>query len=108
MAVIARSVIRSSWRRASQAASCVDRGSSAKNAASRSPLKPRLGGSCHSTGPSLARSASTPDAKKFASGVSTPASFFMCVTNRGPLTAKVKSAGVSAYQLRKLDGRCSE
>ena len=56
----------------------------------------------------MPRSASTPEAKKFASGVSTSASFFMCVMNRAPFTANVKSSGVSSCQRRKLSGRCSE
>jgi len=36
--------------------------------------------------------------KKLASAVSTPASFFMCVMNRPPLTAKTNSSGVSCRQ----------
>ena len=39
--------------------------------------KPKLGGSCHRMGPSFSRSASIPEAKKFARAVSTPRSFFM-------------------------------
>ena len=67
-----------------------------------------MGGSCHSTGPSFGPSASTPEAKKLASGASTPASFFMWVTNRGPLTENRKSSGVSAAHFAYDSGRCSE
>ena len=49
-------------------------------------------------GPASGPSASTPLAKKFATGTRTSASFFRCVTNRGPLTENTKSSGVSAAQ----------
>ena len=42
------------------------------------------------------RARARPEARKFATGVATSRSCFMCVTNRGPLTAKTKSSGVSA------------
>jgi hypothetical protein len=42
----------------------------------------------------LAPSASTPEAKKLASAVSTSASFNMWVMNRPPLTENTKSSGV--------------
>ena len=42
----------------------------------------------------------TPLAKKLASGVPTSASFFMCVTNRGPLTDSTKSSGVACAHAR--------
>ena len=63
-----------------------------------------VGGSCHSSGPSRSPRASTPEAKKLASVVSASASFFMWVMNRLPLTAKTKSSGVSATQLRNASG----
>ncbi len=63
-----------------------------------------VGGSCHRRGPSLFPRASTPEAKKLASVVSASASFFMCVMNRLPFTAKVKPSGVSATQLRNASG----
>ena len=46
--------------------------------------------------PELLLQRSTPDAKKFASGISTSFSFFMCVMNRPPLTEKTKSSGVAS------------
>ena len=103
-----RPSIRSSWPLATSAACAVVRGNEAKNAAQRSSSYPRVGGSCHSTGPSLLPSARTPEAKKLASGASTSASFFRCVTNRGPLTANTNPSGVSSCQRWYDDGRWSE
>ena len=74
----------------------------------RSASKRIRGGSCHSTGPSFGPSASTPEARKFATGVATSRSCFRCVTKRGPLTAKTKSSGVSRAHARQLCGRCNE
>ena len=91
----------------SKAASPVVRGSRSKKAANRPGSKPKFGGSCQSSGPSLRSRARTPEAKKFASGVPTSASLFMCVMNRPPLTANTKSSGDRENQSRKLDGRCS-
>ena len=84
------------------------RGSSSRKAATREASNRIRGGSCHSTGPSFGPSASTPEARKFATGVATSRSCFMCVTNRGPLTAKTKSSGVSRAHACQLDGRCNE
>ena len=78
---------------ASRAAAPVVRGSRSRNAASRSASKRIRGGSCHSTGPSFGPSASTPEAKKLASGVSTSRSCLRWVTKRPPLTANTKSVG---------------
>lgn len=63
------------------------RGSCPKNASIRAASKPRLGGSCHRIGPNSDQE-QAPEAKKFASGVSLPLSFFMCVVNRLPLTQR--------------------
>ncbi len=79
-----------------------------RNVSIRSASNPRLGGSCHSSGPSLVSSASTPEAKKLASGVSIPFSFFMWVMNRPPLTANSKSSGTAAAHDAYADRRCSE
>jgi hypothetical protein len=76
----------------------------ARNVASRSTSNASCGGSCQRIGPSFSSSASTPDAKKFASGPSQSRSFLWCVRKRPPFTAKTKSAGVSSYQRRQLDG----
>ena len=59
-----------------------------------------IGGSCQRIGPSFSFNASTPEAKKFASGFSTPASFFMWVMKRPPLTANTKPSGVSRAHCR--------
>jgi hypothetical protein len=69
----------SSCRRASAAASPTVRGNWSKNPDNTSASNSCRSGSCHSTGPSFGPSASTPDAKKFASGASTSRSRFMCV-----------------------------
>ena len=89
----------------------VVRGRSAKKSASRSSSYPRFGGSCQSIGPSFGPSASTPEAKKFASGVSTPRSFFMWVTKRPPLTENRKSErravvprAVALRSLQRVEG----
>ncbi len=58
--------------------------------------------------PSLLPSASTPLAKKLASGVRTSRSRLMCVTKRGPLTANVKPSGVWSRHATNDDGRCIE
>lgn len=84
------------------------RGSSAKNAASRSGSYAKLGGICQSSGPNFSRRCNRPDAKKLASGVSTPCSRFMCVMKREPFTAKTKLLGVSRYHAANRSGRCSE
>ncbi len=98
----------SSWRAASAAASVVVRGSWSKNPRIRSASKGRFWGSCHSRGPSLGPSASTPEAKKLARGASTSRSFFMWVMKRPPLTAKTKSSGVWSRHAAYDVGRCSE
>ena len=68
---------------ASRAISPVSRGSIAKKSRNRASSNRMCGGNCHrigpSLGPSLGPSRSTPDAKKFASGVSTFRSFSMWV-----------------------------
>ncbi|KQU28305.1 hypothetical protein ASG69_09770 [Rhodococcus sp. Leaf225] len=80
----------------SRAASVVDRGSSAKKSAILVASKRNVAGSCHRIGPSRGPSARTPDAKKLPSAASTPTSFFMWVTKRGPFTANTNPSGVSA------------
>jgi hypothetical protein len=55
----------------------------------------------------LSPSARTPEARKFASGVSTSRSFFMCVMKRPPLTENTKPSGVSARHACQLAGFCS-
>jgi hypothetical protein len=74
------------------------RGNDAKNASKRPRSAGICSGNCQRIGPSFSRSASTPDAKKFASAVSTSRSFFMCVMKRPPLTANTKPGGVRSYQ----------
>jgi hypothetical protein len=59
-------------------------------------------------GPSFGPSASTPEAKKFASGASMSRRRFMCVTNRGPFTENTKSSGVLSRQRCQFAGRWSE
>jgi hypothetical protein len=86
----------------------VVRGNCSKKLASRSGRYPRDGGSCQRIGPSFGPSASSPVAKKFATGVRGSFSFFMCVMNRGALTLKTKSSGVCAAQDAKSDGRFIE
>ena len=76
----------------------VSRGSISKKLRKRSAFQPKFGGNCQRIGPNFSRNASTPEAKKLASGVSTSRSFFICVMKRGPFTLKMKPAGVSANQ----------
>ena len=87
-------------------ASFKSRGSMARNASSRSSSKLKLGGSCHRTGPSFFSRRSTPEAKKLASGVSIPRSFFIWVMKRPPLTAKTKSFGTASLHVANDSGRC--
>ena len=67
-----------------------------------------VGGVCQRNGPSFSPSARTPDAKKFASGVSISRSRFMCVMKRLPFTAKTKSAGVDVAHALYERGDCNE
>ena len=60
---------------------------------SRAASNKKVSGSCHRIGPSLPPSASTPEAKKLASGVWTSRSFFMWVMKRPPFSEKTKSGG---------------
>src|ERR1700750_645551 len=78
------------------------------NSSTRSASNAICGGNCQSTGPSLRPSASTPEAKKFASGVLASRNFFICVMKRGPFTANTKSAGVSSCHCCQAAGGCSE
>lgn len=90
--------MRSSCLFASCAASSVVRGSSFRKSSRRSGSYLKLGGSCHSTGPSLGPSASTPEAKKLASGTFESLRRRMWVMKRGPFTEKTKSSGVASRQ----------
>lgn len=53
-------------------------------------------------------SASTPDAKKLASGVSMSRGRFMWVMKRGPLIAKTNPSGTASRHARQMSGDCSE
>ena len=55
-----------------------------------------------------APSASTPEAKKLASGASMSPRRFMWVMKRGPFTEKTKSSGVASRQRTQFAGLCSE
>ena len=61
---------------------------------------------CQLTGPSLSPSSITPVRKNRSTDSPASASTLRLVANRGPLTAKTKSSGVSSTHLRKLSGFC--
>ena len=56
-----------------------------------------FGGNCHSTGPSFSLRLNSPEAKKFASGLSMSLNRFMWVMKRPPLTLNTNPLGVAAY-----------
>ena len=72
----------------------------------RSGSKRKFGGNCHRIGPSFGPSRNSPDAMKFASGVSASRSRFIWVMKRGAFTANTKSSGVCAAQEANASGRC--
>lgn len=77
-------------------------GRSWRNDSIRSGSYLALPGSCQQYGPSFDPRASTPEAKKLASGISTSFSRLMWVTNWWPFTEKTKVSGVAAAQFWKL------